>query len=63
MSGPWTAKQRALIRRLCTEVGGSYPSSPLPAQQASALIDGLLSRKRNRIYGRAAGQRSFEMDV
>lgn len=51
-----TARQMALIRVLCDEVGGSYPSLSLSVHGASEMIDGLLSRKRRGLLGRAAGR-------
>lgn len=49
-----TARQMALIRMLCDEVGGSYPSLPLSLHGASEMIAGLISRKRKGLLGRAA---------
>jgi hypothetical protein len=52
-SGAWTERQRAVISALVDEVGAVYPTGPLTVRQADAFIQGLLSRKRLGLLGRA----------
>jgi hypothetical protein len=51
---PASPAQLRLIVELCEEVGAVPPSGALTVRQASDVIDGLLSRKRLGLLGKAA---------